>query len=207
MSQPDTKNRILNAAERLFALQGFANTSLREVTGEAKVNLAAVNYHFGSKDTLLDAIMERRIAPLNQKRITLLQKLDESGEAATIRAIITCFIKPTLDLLTSDKQSNYFVLLIGRVLAEVNGPQKKIFYCHMQPVLSPFFDAFKQICPHLDMTTVVWGMNFSIGAMIHCVRMFNSEQLPFKENIPINIETLEKMLIDFVTSGLEKTYA
>ena len=57
MSQPDTKERILDAAERLFAREGFHNTSLRAITGEADVNLAAVNYHFGSKEALLDAVI------------------------------------------------------------------------------------------------------------------------------------------------------
>ena len=57
MSQIDTKNRILNAAEQLFASDGFHNTSMRAITGDAEVNLAAVNYHFGTKDALLQAVL------------------------------------------------------------------------------------------------------------------------------------------------------
>ena len=68
MSQPDTKQRILDVAERLFATRGFHATSLRAITRAAEVNLAAVNYHFGSKDALLEAVMLRRLGPLNEIR-------------------------------------------------------------------------------------------------------------------------------------------
>jgi AcrR family transcriptional regulator len=77
--QGDTKQRILDAAEHLFALEGFRGTSLRDITGRAGVNLAAVNYHFGSKEALLRAVMERRLIPLNQVRIERLTKVRDSA--------------------------------------------------------------------------------------------------------------------------------
>ena len=92
MDYQDTKDRILDAGERLFAQRGFHTTSLRAVTSEAKVNLAAVNYHFGSKNTLLDAIMERRIKPLNEKRLQMLRQVLEKEDSLTVRNIIYCFI-------------------------------------------------------------------------------------------------------------------
>ncbi|NOQ41505.1 MAG: TetR family transcriptional regulator, partial [Desulfuromusa sp.] len=66
MAQYDTKTRILNSAEQLFAREGFHSTSLRTLTSRAEANLASVNYHFGSKDALLQAVIERRLLPLNQ---------------------------------------------------------------------------------------------------------------------------------------------
>ena len=68
----DTKDRILDTAERLFADKGYPATSLRDITNEAGVNLAAVNYHFGSKEALLSAVLDRRIGPVNEKRLELL---------------------------------------------------------------------------------------------------------------------------------------
>ena len=67
--QPDTKERILNAAEALFAEHGFTHTSTRRITRTANVNLAAVNYHFGSKDQLIKAVFNRRIKPVNGERL------------------------------------------------------------------------------------------------------------------------------------------
>ena len=66
MRRQDTKSRILDAAEKLFGLNGFEATSLRDITAEAQVNLAAVNYHFQSKDSLIDAVIARRIEPVNR---------------------------------------------------------------------------------------------------------------------------------------------
>ncbi|MEJ2200328.1 MAG: TetR family transcriptional regulator, partial [Desulfuromonadaceae bacterium] len=82
MGQPDTKERILDAAEELFARQGFHATSLRAITGGAQVNLAAVNYHFGSKDGLLEAVFSRRLTPLNQERQRRLEAVREAARAA-----------------------------------------------------------------------------------------------------------------------------
>ncbi|MFO7982053.1 MAG: TetR family transcriptional regulator, partial [Desulfuromonadales bacterium] len=99
MSQQDTKERILDAAEGLFAREGFHGTSLRAITTRAAVNLAAVNYHFGSKDTLIEAVFERRLTPLNRLR---LQRLDEvkkraerSGGKPETRDVLAAFIEPT----------------------------------------------------------------------------------------------------------------
>jgi len=75
LTPADTKTRILNAAEKLFGMNGFDATSLRDITAEAQVNLAAVNYHFQSKDSLIDALIERRILPINQRRFEMLDGL------------------------------------------------------------------------------------------------------------------------------------
>src|SRR3954453_20324524 len=75
----DTKTRILDAAERLFVEHGFEATSLRSLTSAAGVNLAAVNYHFGSKEELFQAVLTRRLDPMNQERIDLLAKVEREG--------------------------------------------------------------------------------------------------------------------------------
>ena len=77
--RPDTRDRILDAAERLFAQQGFDLTSLRALTTEADVNLAAVNYHFGSKERLFEAVLARLIAPINAERLARLDALEAKG--------------------------------------------------------------------------------------------------------------------------------
>ena len=89
MSQPETKQRILNAAEHLFATDGYHATSLRVITTAATVNLAAVNYHFGSKEALLEAVIVRRLSPLNEVRLgkleALLKKAKQANEVPSVR--------------------------------------------------------------------------------------------------------------------------
>src|SRR6202158_4862222 len=89
----DTKSRILDSAEKLFGMNGFDGTSLRDITTEAQVNLAAVNYHFQSKDSLIDAIIERRFEPINRSR---LEMLDTAGPSPTVEKIVEAFLLPLL---------------------------------------------------------------------------------------------------------------
>src|SRR6185437_16471905 len=91
----DTKTRILKAAEKLFGLRGFDATSLRDITAEAQVNLAAVNYHFQSKESLIDALIERRILPINQRRFEM---LDAAGHPPSVDQIVEAFLAPMLML-------------------------------------------------------------------------------------------------------------
>src|SRR5580692_1378770 len=105
----DTKSRILDSAEKLFGLNGFEATSLRDITAEAQVNLAAVNYHFQSKESLIDAVIERRILPINQRRFEM---LDAAGRPLSVEQIVEAFLAPLLmpEVLPA-------VPLIGRVLS------------------------------------------------------------------------------------------
>jgi len=207
MGHQDTRDRILDAAERLFAQHGFSSTSLRAVTGEAEVNLAAVNYHFGSKNSLLEAIMERRITPLNNRRLEMLNKTCQCKESMNVRNIISSFIKPTLQLLNKGPQKRYFIQLVGRVLAEQDGPEKEVFHHHMLPIFPPFIASLRNIRPNLSRRKITWGLLFSIGAITFSIRMFCNPDDFLNSDIAIDLEKLEEMLINFVTSGLEATYA
>lgn len=90
-SQADTKERILDAAERLFVARGFAGSSLRAITTEAGVNVAAVHYHFGGREELLRAVLHRRVDPVNQARF---EALDALGQAPSVEAILHAFVDP-----------------------------------------------------------------------------------------------------------------
>src|SRR5512134_3507154 len=79
--QHETRTRILDAAEELFMLHGFEGTSMRHLTSRAGVNLAAVNYHFGSKHALIEAVFRRRLDPMNAARIAELDRLEKSAAA------------------------------------------------------------------------------------------------------------------------------
>src|SRR5437762_5155319 len=96
----DTKSRILDVAEHLFMEHGFEATSLRSLTSSAGVNLAAVNYHFGSKEELFQAVLTRRLDPMNQERIELLKKLENGSGDRPIACerILAAMLVPALRL-------------------------------------------------------------------------------------------------------------
>src|SRR5258705_11177243 len=92
-TRPDTKHRILDSAERLFAEYGFAGVSLRAIIADAKVNLAAIHYHYHSKEALFDAVILRRLEPINRERLELLDALERTGKP-TLEQILEAFFAP-----------------------------------------------------------------------------------------------------------------
>src|SRR5207247_9871894 len=119
--QHETRTRILDAAEELFMQHRFDGTSMPLLTTTAGVNLAAVNYHFGSKHALIEAVFRRRLDPMNVARIAELEKLEAQEPASSPEAIIRAFITPGLRLMEDAKGGGRsFVRLLGRTYTEPN---------------------------------------------------------------------------------------
>src|ERR1700730_18661038 len=119
----NTKTRIMNAADKLFGLNGFDATSLRDITAEAQVNLAAVNYHFQSKESLIDAIIERRIGPINRSRFEM---LDAAGPSPSVEKIVEAFLLPLLMV-----EVRAAVPMLGRVLSNPNQFVERVYKKHL----------------------------------------------------------------------------
>src|SRR4029079_13990117 len=111
----------------LFGEKGFDGTSLRDITAEAQVNLAAVNYHFQSKESLTDAVIERRFAPVNRGRMEM---LDAAGPNPTVEQVVEAFLSPLfmVDILPA-------VPLIGRVLSNPNQFVERVYKKHLVEVV------------------------------------------------------------------------
>src|SRR3954463_9505406 len=101
-----TKTRILDAGERLFVEHGFEATSLRQLTAAAAVNLAAVHYHFGSKEELFQAVLTRRLDPMNVERIALLERVEREagGKPATCEKVLFAMLAPALRLARDERR-------------------------------------------------------------------------------------------------------
>ena len=155
----DTKTRILDAAEKLFGRDGFDGTSLRDITAEADVNLAAVNYHFQSKESLIDAVIARRVEPVNQKRLEL---LESAGENASLEQILIAFLQP---IMQTDFSTIY--PLMARILASPDAFLTRLFKRHLGIIVERFSEAFARALPELSRQDVVWRMHFTAGAMAH----------------------------------------
>ena len=159
----DTKQRILDAAERLFASHGFAATSLRSIISAAGVNLAAVHYHFRSKEALLEAVILRRAEPVNRERLALL----DAGPAS-LEKVIEAFLAPTV-ALARDPERAAFVRLMGRLHAESTEELARIVHKHFAEVLRRYGEALKRSLPEVPLPELFWRMHFSIGAMAHAL--------------------------------------
>ena len=165
----DTKERILDVAEHLFADSGYSATSLREITREASVNLASVHYHFGSKEALLTATLDRRFSVINQLRIDQLDQLEATAGPGGPRLdeILRAFLGPPFEMRAKWGESGRkFVRFVGRIHSETD-EIREVFGKLFQPVMSRFMRAFLKALPELDPDEIEWRAHFLVGAMAH----------------------------------------
>ena len=208
MSYPDTRQRILTAAERLFALRGFHATSLRAITQEAGANLAAVNYHFGSKEALLDEVLARRLAPLNQIRTQRLDLVEKEAAAANrppgLQALWRAFVEPTLSLRRTDSGSEHFLALVGQALAQPRGEVMEVFMRQMAPMFLRLFELTCLALPDMPRQLLFWRVHFAIGSLSHLMRCNDqSPVMPPGVSAAVDVDALTDMLIDYTLAGLE----
>jgi AcrR family transcriptional regulator len=163
----DTKQRILDTAERLFGQQGYSSTSLRQIINEAGVNLAAVHYHFGSKQELLDDLVMRKAQPVNEARLAGLDRLEAeaNGDPIAVEKILDAFLAPTAEAADRDPQ---FVKMMGRLIAE--DLLAELVERHFQGVLTRMTTALRRSLSNLPDDEFIWRLHFMIGAMAHTMR-------------------------------------
>ena len=199
-----TKERILDAAERLFADSGFAATSLRDITGEADVNLASVNYHFGTKEALLSAILERRFRPINDQRIALLDELESrAGERGpALEDIVAAFVGPPFHYWAEAGSGGLkFLKFIGQIHSQANEEIRAAFLRQFDRVLTRFTAAFERALPHIEAGEVTTRVLFIVGAMAHAMTW--GEQLAARApRAPCQSEQLLDSLISFAAAGM-----
>lgn len=162
-----TRDRILDAAEHLFAGRGFHGCSIRDITGEAGVDLALANYHFGSKQGLLEAVIARRAEDLNGERLARLERVLAStrGRRPPLEAIIDAFTHPLLDRSSrgSPGWKSYFALI-----AEVNNSPEfggLLMSRHFDPVVQRFIETIRLALPDAHDRDVYWAYHFLSGAL------------------------------------------
>ncbi len=161
----DTKDAILDAAEQLFAQQGFDATSLRQITANAKVNLAAVNYHFQSKEALIAAVFARRMRPINAARLEVLDRLENeaNGQPIPLEKILEAFMGPVLQ----HPDIKRFKPLMARMYSESETRIQQSFVGEVRPVLARFGPALLRALPGVPLPELHWRMHFMVGMMTH----------------------------------------
>lgn len=196
-----TKERILSAAEELFAVHGFSGTSLRQVTSRADVNLAAVNYHFGSKENLVNEVFRRRLDELSAQRLEALAgALDAPGPR--LERILAAFIQPAL-ALGSDRQGGAaFVRVLARAFAEKNERLRRFLSEHYGHVLREFARALAAELPGLDKQQLYWRLDFIAGALTYAMADFGLIKRPPGTSERAHSRQAAEQLIAFAAAGL-----
>ena len=197
-----TRERILATAEQLFAEGGVATTSLRTITSLARVNLAAVNYHFGSKEALIEAVYERRLGPLNRARLTNLDVLEQRGGALPVDEIVRAFVEPIVALSSHDaKDGIVFMRLLAQTYSEAAQYFHKLFGREYESVIKRYRTALARALPQLSATELDWRVQFMVGAVNHAVadtvylRMLGGAGAH-------DLDRAARELVPFITAGL-----
>jgi AcrR family transcriptional regulator len=201
----ETKDRILDAAERMFARGGFHGTSLRSITGQAGVNLAAIHYHFGSRDELIQAVFARRLAPLNRERLRLLDDLEaRDGETGPdLEAIIHAFLAPVRRLAEDESSRRVVVSLLGQAITQPDEKIRRLFISQFSEVGRRFLVALARAVPHVPTEEMFWRLMFMVGAMVHTMTL-SQHMEEFSGGIcrSTGVSSLVTNLVPFVTAGM-----
>ena len=203
----DTKEKILDAAERLFAEAGFSGTSLRAITTRAGVNLAAVNYHFGSKDALVEAVFARRLVPMNDARLRRLGELARRHGVGRIplHRLVEAFVGPALALSGQSGPGPVFIKLLGRSYTEPAPHLQAAVRSMYEEVIAAYKSAFAAALPWLPREELHWRLHFLVGALAYC--MSGSDMMRLIASARVvdspDLEALTRRLTGFLTAGLE----
>ena len=196
-----TRERILGVAETLFARHGFAGASLRQVTAAAKVNLAAVNYHFGSKESLIEEVFRRRLDELNRHRLAALAALDTRAER-TLEDVLDAFIRPALEQSMDSAGGTAFVRVLARAYAEHDERLRRFLSDNYGHVLREFAGAFAQLLPYLDRQELYWRLDIVAGALTYAMADFGMIKRRASTSEATHREHTAAHLIRFAAAGL-----
>jgi AcrR family transcriptional regulator len=187
-----TKERILNAAEKLFAQKGYGATSLRSIIAEAEVNVAAVHYHYRSKESLLEAVLVRRVEPANRERLAMLERCEReaNGGPPSLERVLEAFLVPTFRI-AADRSHNgqRFVRLMGRLHAE-SDLLPGMIASRFGPVLLRFGEALSRALPEMPPRELYWRSWLAMGAAAQVLR-----------NPPPDWEPTLRRLITYLSAG------
>ncbi len=212
VAAPKTTTRILDAAEALFMEHGFEATSLRAITSAAGVNLAAVNYHFGSKEELFQAVLTRRLDPMNEARLALLTRLEHESAPKPVpcEKILMALFVPALELARDrHRGGENFLRLLGRAYADPAPFIRKFLSDQYAVMIARFKAAFGRALPKLPKKELSWRLHFIMGALSYTLAGTDAAKLiaeltPHESN---NDEALLRRLAPFLLAGLQAPMA
>ena len=207
MAQLDTVSRILDTAETLFAEKGFSETSLRTITSKAKVNLAAVNYHFGSKKSLIQAVFARYLDPFSEILDKEMDRLESeyAGGDIPLDVVLSTFTNAILTMPSPTKNGlSAFMRLLGLAYTQAQGHMRRYLQEQYGSVFFRFANMVKNASSDLPDVERFWRLHFMLGAAIFSMSSLEALQdiadKVFGEQV--GVRDVVQRLIPFVTAGM-----
>ncbi len=198
-----TRRRLIDAAERLFAEQGFANTSVRDLTGEAGANLASVNYHFGGKENLYVAVWQRMLVDMREARLAAVERVMSQPDPTVeqlVRALAVSLVKPMID---TPQRGERMLRFYVREMSEPLLPQGMFAREMIEPVAAAVADALTRLCPGLTRERAVLCLFSLAGQLLHVLqmkRLFGDGPLP--EGLTIDLGQAIDHIVEFSMAAI-----
>lgn len=201
-SSKDTKEKILDVAERLFAENGFAGTSLRNIIGEAEVNLSAVNYHYGSKEELFRAVVARIAKSVVKGQLERLAQCEANKDNPSVEDILEAFIAPPLQIvLSSGDRSTYCARFMGRCRVEPDSI-RNIAEEEFHGSQKAFLDAFGRALPDFSRNELAWKLDLVIAVLVRTLSEAKKPNALIQNTSPEHLQAVALKLVSFLASGL-----
>lgn len=205
MAQKETVERILDAAEVLFAERGFAETSLRTITSTAGVNLAAVNYHFGSKKALIQAVFERFLDPLVEDINCRLEKFSQDPESITVEALLRVLSASVYEVHgRNTNRATAFMRLLGLAYTQSQAHLRNYISEHYGEIFQRYGRLLKPALPGATAEDLFWHTHFALGTAIFTMSNFDALRAMAEndtgQRTPVN--DIVDRLTTFMASGL-----
>jgi AcrR family transcriptional regulator len=201
MPSDQTRTAVLAAAERLYAERGFGDVTLRDIVAAANVNLAAVNYHFGSKDELIAELFVSRSLALNRERLRELRAAeDQGGGRAEIDAILRALVGPGLrGCLGAERERSTAARFMIRASIESVPPIRRIKNREIDH-LRKFAAAMRRALPGRADAELYWGLHFALAMAHHTIR--ESERLLRLSEGQCDLDDVEGVIARVVSAAV-----
>jgi AcrR family transcriptional regulator len=199
------KQRLLDVTERLCAERGFEAVSVRDITGAAEANVAAVNYHFGSRETLISLVVTHRLGPVAKERLARLETIDKkwAGKVAPLEEILEAMLRPLAgNVRKSDLQESLRCQLLGRILAGQGVIFPQEVAQDMENARQRFARLLAKALPSVSSEDLAWRAHFINGGMIQLLML---QDAPTSEGgSPPTLETTLARFVRFAAAGLRE---
>ncbi len=207
-SGDDTRERIVEVAERLFAEHGVEQTSTRAITAAAGVNVAAVNYHFGGRDGLLLAVLDRTIGPLNARRLALLDAaVAEHGDSLGVDELLRAFLLADLEVLAElGAERAQLARFIGRCYAQPSPAVERLIRDQFAEVATRFYSLLTLALPDINFDELEFRMGLIVGVVVNLFERATAGTDGRLVGVEDPAEAVER-LVAFLAPGLAAPFA
>jgi AcrR family transcriptional regulator len=201
-----TRERLLGAAEELFADRGYNAVSMRDIAKQANVNLAAAGYHFGSKENLFVESIMRQMRPLNARRLAALAELEKRPRPPTLAEVLDAFARVMLEQAVNDQESGRRLhRCLSRAFAESDQIARTVFRKELLPAAMRFLGAITRACPDLPPPVAGMGLAMYAGCVIHMLRWTVSPPFPeLRGDTQPDVDALMASLVAFGAAGFKR---